>query len=264
MLSEDSGRTAGAEVVNFGPGSRSREEIRVIKEVPLTVFYNGKEVITLLTTPDHYRELGVGFLKSEGFLEEPGDLVGVTVDSEEGIVRVEGKTDSSLVDKLMEKRTITSGCGKGTTFYHAADALRVRSPGDGFVISLERLVDLVREINRRAMKQREAGGVHHAALASPDGSMIIMEDIGRHNAIDKIHGHCFLTGTATGDRFLMSTGRISSEILIKGGKMGVPMIVSLSRPTELALELADRLKITVVGNLRGRRGIIYKDFGRIE
>jgi len=262
-LADKKSRSCRVEVVRFTSEGRGPASVAAIREVPLTVFYNGREIITLLTTQDHFPELAVGFLKSEGFLEKPDDLIKVASDEEEGTVLVEGRTDSAMVEKLMEKRTITSGCGKGTTFYHAQDALQVRSPRGDFRITLDRLTELVMEINRTAMKRRVAGGVHHAALAGGDGAMIIMEDIGRHNAIDKIHGHCFLSGTATGDKFLMSTGRISSEILIKGGKMGIPLIVSLSKPTDLALELAERLKISVVGNLRGRQGIIYRDFGRI-
>lgn len=256
-------RSYPVKVERFTREGRSSASVAVIREVPLTVFYNGKEIITLLTTPDHFPELAVGFLKSEGFLDKPDDLIHLARDEEEGTVHIQGRTDSAMVEKLMEKRTITSGCGKGTTFYHALDALQIRSPREDFRITLDRLVNLVREINRTAMKRRVAGGVHHAALAGVEGAMIIMEDIGRHNAIDKINGHCFLSGTDTRDKFLMSTGRISSEILIKGGKMGVPLIVSLSKPTDLALELAGRMKISVVGNLRGRQGIIYQDFGRI-
>jgi FdhD protein len=262
-LADGLSRSHTVKVLRFTGEGRSAASLSVIREVPLTVFYNDKEIITLLTTPDHFPELAVGFLKSEGFLDNPEDLIQLALDEEEGTVHIQGRTDSAMVEKLMEKRTITSGCGKGTTFYHALDALQIRSPREGFRITLDRLMSLVKEINETAMKRRVAGGVHHAALAGGDGAMIIMEDIGRHNAIDKINGHCFLSGMDTRDKFLMSTGRISSEILIKGGKMGVPLIVSLSKPTDLALELAERLRISVVGNLRGSRGIIYKDFGRL-
>lgn len=242
----------------------SQETVPVIMEVPLTVYYNNKEIITLLTTPDHLAELAVGFFKSEGFIEKPADLIDVSVDEDKGAAFIKGGRDASFIAGLMEKRTVTSGCGKGTTFYHALDALQTKSPSGDFKIALEDVIELTKEINRIAMKNREAGGVHHAALAGPGGIEVIMEDIGRHNAIDKIQGYCFLKKIPASDKFLMTTGRISSEILIKAGKMGVPMIVSLSKPSLLALELAKRLKISVIGNLRGRSGYIYHDFGRIK
>lgn len=251
------------QAIRFHGTEREAAGVPVIREVPLTVYYNGLEIITLLSTPDHLRELAVGFLKSEGFLESREDLLGIEADEEKGSVLVKGKAEASLARSLMEKRTITSGCGKGTTFYHALDALQARPSRPGIIISLERLVELTGEINREAMKARVAGGVHHAALGDADGRITVREDIGRHNAIDKLQGFCFLEGVPTADKFLLSTGRISSEILIKAGKMGVPLIVSLSKPTTLALELAGRLRITVVGNLRGHQGFIYTNFGHL-
>ncbi len=263
MGSKAQERTALIAARRFAGGEISPVTLPVIREVPLTVFYNGREIITLLATPDHHLELAVGFLKSEGFLEQPADLLGHDLDEEKGMVRITGRASGDMVSRLMEKRTITSGCGKGTTFYHAVDALQVKAAGDGFAMRMEEVVDLVAGVNRTAMAGREAGGVHHAALAGREGVAVIMEDIGRHNAIDKIQGHCFLRGVATDDKFLMSTGRVSSEILIKAAKMGVPLVVSLSKASSLALELAERLRISVVGNVRGRQGLIYKDFGRL-
>ncbi len=263
-MADAGSRSAPVRAVRFNGSVHEPAEVRVIKEVPLTLTYNGREIITLLATPDHLDELAVGFLRSEGFLREPADLVRLEMDTGGGLARVEGRADAALVERLLEKRTVTSGCGKGTTFYHALDALAVSPAAAGFCIPLARVVELVAEINRAAAAGREAGGVHHAALAGPDGITVIREDIGRHNAIDKIHGYCFLRGIPTGDRFLMSTGRISSEILIKAAKLGVPLLVSLSKPSLLALELAERLGISVVGNVRGRQGFIYRDSGRLS
>ncbi len=250
-------------VKRFRGDAVTEELVAVTQEYPLTVFYNGLEVITLLATPEHLEELAIGFLKSEGFLERPEDLMEINLDEEKGTAAVKGRADSALARKLLEKRTITSGCGKGTTFYHALDALQVAPPGGVLALPLARIIGLTAEINRRAAEGRRAGGVHHAGLAGEEGVAVIREDIGRHNAIDKIQGFCFLNRLPTGENFLMSTGRVSSEILIKAAKLGVPMIVSLSKPSALALELAERLRITVVGNLKGKSGFIYKDYGRV-
>jgi FdhD protein len=261
---EQPSRSRLIEVRRFTGEGVTSAEVPVIREIPLTLFHNGREIITLLTTPGHLDELAVGFLRSEGFLSSPADLIGLEVDEEAGTARVEGRSDDAFVTRLMERRTITSGCGKGTTFYHATDALTALPAEDGARFRLGRVVELVAEVNRLAMSCREAGGVHHAALCSEEGVVIIREDVGRHNAIDKIQGHCFLSGTATRDKILVSTGRISSEILVKAAKMGVPLVVSLSKPSTLALELAERLRMTVVGNVRGRSGYVYLDFGRLD
>jgi FdhD protein len=257
-------RSVPVRVTRFDENGSAAVEVQVIREIPLTIIYNGREIITLLATPDHLDELAAGFLRSEGFLQEREDLVDLDIDEALGVARVQGRADAALVERLLEKRTVTSGCGKGTTFYHALDALSAAPAPAGFSIPLARVVELTAEINRLAATGKVAGGVHHAALAGAEEITVLREDIGRHNAIDKIQGHCLLHALPTAERFLMSTGRISSEILIKAAKLGVPLLVSLSKPSQLALELAERLRITVVGDLRGRHGFVYRDFGHLS
>jgi len=188
--------------------------------------------------------------------------VRLELDAAQGVVRVEGRGDAALVERLLEKRTITSGCGKGTTFYHALDAWPSPRPGglphppgpgggaDG-------------EINRQAAVGRTAGASTTRPWRMPGdhGAAGGHRPAQRHRQDPR---PLLPGGHPTGDRFLMSTGRISSEILIKAAKLGVPLLVSLSKPSELALELAGRLRITVVGDLRGRRGFIYRDFGHLS
>jgi FdhD protein len=251
------------QTTRYDDGAFVKEEAAIPAEAPLTIRYNGREIITLLSTPEHLDELAVGFLASEGFLENPEDLESVAVDDQAGFAEVTGRGAGEMVGRLMEKRTITSGCGKGTTFYHALDALRLAPPPEGVAFSLGGLAALASRISREAPLHKLAGGIHHAALTDDREVLLLREDIGRHNAVDKLKGRCFLDGRPTGSCCLILSGRVSSEMLIKAGKLGVPAVVSISRATSLAVDLARRLSITLVGNLRGRRGVVYHDPDRL-
>ena len=234
----------------------------VVREEPLTLYVNGREVVTLLTLGGHPEELAVGFLRAEGFLSRRGDLLGLR--AEEGAVRVEAAVDAALVERLLEKRTVTTGCGKGTTFYHPLDALRLRPlvPG-GPLFSPDGILGRMRELEGRSEVFRRTGGVHNASLAEEGRTLLFRTDIGRHNAVDMLGGRAFLDGMPLGRAALLTTGRVSSEILLKAAKMGVPVLVSRSAPTELALRLADELGLTVAGYARAGRMNVYTHFDRI-
>lgn len=251
------------QTTRYDDGVLAPEEAAVPAESPLTIRYNGREIITLLATPEHLDELAVGFLASEGFLERPGDLGSVAVDTAGGFADVTGRSAGEMVERLLEKRTVTSGCGKGTTFYHALDALRLAPPPEDVRFAMSDLAALAVRVAREAPLHRLAGGIHHAALTDGHDILLLREDLGRHNAVDKLKGRCFLDGRPTASCCLILSGRVSSEMLIKAGKLGVPVVVSISRATSLSIELARRLSITLVGNLKGRRGVIYHDPGRL-
>lgn len=250
--------------VKYREGSRREAEVPVVKEVPVTIYLNGKEIITLLACDDALEYLAAGFLKSEGLLDRREEIRSLTVDETRTSVRIDADRPYPLTEKLFEKRTVTSGCGKGTTFYHALDALQVKPVPDGPVVSPGQVRSLMTMLHTRSELYRTAGGVHNAALCDPEGIVIFRDDIGRHNAIDKIHGECFLENVPTAGRLLLTTGRVSSEILIKAGKLGVPILVSRSGPTSLALELAERTGITVIGRLIGGRMSVYSRPERLE
>ncbi len=245
-------------------GSLGDESVAVPNEIPVTINLNGREIITLLASDDALDYLAAGFLKAEGLVDRREDIRGIRIDPSRTIVDVEAEAADALAERLLERRTVTSGCGKGTTFYHALDALRAKPVGQGRKVTVAQVRGLVQKLHRSSRLYRAAGGVHNAALCDPRGIVIFRDDIGRHNAIDKIHGECFLKGIAVDDKLLVTTGRISSEILIKAGKMGVPILVSRSGPTGLALDLADRLGITVIGRARGAGLTVYSRPDRLE
>jgi len=251
------------DVIQIKGSDAQAEERAIVREVPLTVFLNGKELITLLTTGDANRELAVGFLLSEGFLSSKEDLKSIRVDDEAGTVEIELAGDLDLTEKLWGKRAVTSGCGKGATFYHVLDSIQAKKVSSDLTVMPEQVYALMKELNRLSDLYRETGGVHNSALADTQNIMVFRDDIGRHNAVDKIRGACFLENIPLQDKLLITTGRMSSEIVVKVAKMGVPILVSRSAPTSLALELADRIGLTLLGYVRGRKMTVYTGGQRV-
>lgn len=251
-------------VLNIRDGETGEEEKSVVLEVPLTIFVNGQELITLLTTGDANRELAIGFLLSEGFLRDRENVQSIREDRSAGTVDVSLSGDLNTIGKLWGKRTVTSGCGKGATFYHVLDSLEAKKVASDISVTPSEIFDLMRELNRMSELYRKTGGVHNSALANREKILIFRDDIGRHNAVDKIHGACFLENIPLGDKLLITTGRLSSEIVVKVAKMGVPVLVSRSAPTSLALDLAERVGLTVVGYVRGGGMTVYTGKERIE
>ncbi len=229
----------------------------VIAEKPFTLYLNGKEVVTLLCAGRHLDELAVGFFHAEGFINTPDDLMDVLVDETSGRVEVHTRNDTALVERLWSKRTITSGCGKGSSFYNAVDALLSKPVLSGFEVSFGHILDRVEDLNRMSETYRLTRGVHNTALATPDEIVLFRDDIGRHNAVDMIVGHLFLRHIPMHDKMLLTTGRLTSEIIIKAAKVGIPVLVSRNIGTSLAIELAGSLGITLIGFVRGRRLTVY-------
>jgi FdhD protein len=252
------------EVISVQGVTASPELRSVVREVPLTVSVNGNELITLLTTGDANRELAIGFLLSEGFLTRKEDLKSIRVDDKQGLVEVDLAGDIDLTEKLWGKRAVTSGCGKGATFYHILDSLQTKQVTSEVRVAPKQVYALMKELNRLSDLYKETGGVHNSALADGEKVLVFREDIGRHNAVDKIHGTCFLDNISTKNKLLITTGRLSSEIVVKVARMGVPVLVSRSAPTSLAIDLADRVGLTLIGYVRGEKMTVYTGKERIE
>ncbi len=250
--------SARKEITVIREGERRLTDDEVVVEAPLTIYINGRELVTLLCTPDKLESLALGFLRSEGLLNSLDDVAALRLRDDRGAVEVELKNKGGLLEKLYGRRTITSGCGKGTIFYSALDALR-SSPvrGDSVTLTAGEVHALMRELQERATLFKATGGVHAAALAGGGKILIFCEDIGRHNAVDKIIGECLRQGLAMEDKVLVCSGRLSSEILLKAAKLRLPMLISRAAPTTLSIELAQTLNITLVGFVRGRRMNIY-------
>ncbi len=245
-------------------GCLEQLEDLVTAEAPVTIFLNGSELVTLLCTPEKIDRLALGFLQSEGLISTIEELESIRVLEKEGLVEIELKNRADLAGKLYGKRTVTSGCGKGTVFFNVLDSLRSRPLEGRMTVKADRILDLVNSLQERALVFKQTGGVHSAALADREQLLYFYEDIGRHNAVDKIIGECLINGVATDDKVIVTSGRLSSEILLKAAKLKIQLLVSRSAPTSLSIELAETLNITLVGFARGRRMNVYSHPWRVE
>ncbi len=243
-------------------GRESIEDI-VVREFPVTIILNNEELVTMLCSPKNLDYLTVGFLFSEGLLESRDEIKNVLVDENRGIVRVNTIEEKDFDNDFMFKRMITSGCGRGASFYHAADAENREQIQSGTKISTGEVLTLMREFQQKSEIFRETGGVHSAALCDTKNILVFMEDIGRHNAIDKIFGKCMMGDIPTEGRIVVTSGRVSSEILLKVSRRNIPIIVSKSAPTNLGVRLAGELGMTLLGFARGKRVNAYTNDWRI-
>jgi len=241
----------------------SKIEDMVVKESPITIFLNDQELVTLLCSPTNLRYLVAGFLSSEGLIKSRGDIKEILVDDRRGVVRVQTEEDKEFATEFIFKRFITSGCGRGASFYSAADVQGQARIESQVAISALEVFSLVKEFQQYSTIYRITHGVHSAALCDVKSILVFADDIGRHNAIDKIFGQCLLEDIPTNDRIILTSGRISSEILLKVAKRNIPVIISKSAPTYLGVRLADDLGLTLIGFVRGKKMNAYTNDWRI-
>ena len=227
-------------------GGRFQEvKAEVVREQPLTVYVNGERFLTLLCSPFDLEPLVLGYLWMEKVIAGLDEVTGLSVSE------VDGRADVTLTRPvtLPTERILTSGCGGGITFRIDPRLFpRVRST---LKVKPEALAARLHDLLRDALHYHASRGIHGAALADADRVLLVAEDVGRHNAVDKLKGLALLRGLPTDDRILLSTGRVSSEMLLKAARMGVPLIASRTSPTEMAVALAEQLGITVAGYVRG-------------
>lgn len=245
-------RIKGEQIIN--------EEDILIIEYPFTIYLNDEEIITLLCSPKSLEELTLGFLYSEGFIDDISNVEKIQIDEEKGTSHVYVIERKSLAERLQGKRTITSGCGKGTLFYNVLDSFKSKKIEKSLDIKIDEIKSLVKVFNHKSELFLETGGVHSCALCSKSNILIFEEDIGRHNALDKILGRALMDNINLSDKLVLTSGRISSEMLIKVAKRGIPAIISRSAPTSLSVELARELNIMVIGFARGEKMNIYSSF----
>jgi len=237
----------------------SEVEDVVVREFPLTIIFNHQELVTLLCTPKDLKYLAIGFLSSEGLIENKKEIRKITLDNRRGVVRVETEGDKGVATEPLFKRIITSGGGRRAAFYSAADITNQARVESQIKISTGEVFALAKEFQHRSQVYRATGGVHSAALCDTKGILLFAEDIGRHNAIDKIFGECMLKDIPTDDRIIITSGRVSSEILLKIAKRNIPVLISKSAPTDIAVDLAASLSVTLIGFVRGRKMNVYTE-----
>jgi FdhD protein len=226
-------------------------QTRVIEERPLTIFLNRQEIVTAMTIGDYPEYLALGFLRNQGMLAAEEDVTAVDYDAELETVVVRTATETSYEDKL-KRKTRTSGCAVGTVFGDMMEGLdQVALPQTQLKTS--DLYALSNRINRTPSLYLEAGAIHGTVLCQGVRPLVYMEDVGRHNAVDKIAGWMFSEGASAGDKLLYTTGRLTSEMVIKTALMGIPALASRSGFTAWGVEIARQVGLTLIGRLRGQR-----------
>lgn len=250
-------------IVKYRNGQLAGEEDQIALEFPLTVVVNGEEFATIVCTPEYVDELVTGFLASEGVIRVNDDMKGMTIDEDRGFAYVELSSGGLPAKQFYAKRFIGSCCGKSRQFYFYNDAKTAKTIVGGITAKADDCLRLMKALHEQSLDFAATGGLHNAALATPNGIVAIRSDIGRHNALDKLYGYCLRQRVVMKDKLIVFSGRVSSEVLLKVAKMGVSILLSKSAPTTLALDLADELGITVVGFLRGREFNVYTHEHRI-
>ena len=229
-----------------------------MEEVPLTIYLNGQELITVLCSPGGESELITGFLVSEGIIAGPQEISSLNFSADRNMAWIEAKTSSPLADKLYLKRCLTACCGKGRIgFYYAGDARLQQYNDSRLALTIEEIQLYQEELDQKSVTFHATGGVHSGALGFGGALVCFREDIGRHNVFDRIYGYCLTNAIPTEDKALIFSGRVSSEIVLKIAKMRISILIARSAPTSLALGLAEELGITVVGFARGNRMNLY-------
>ncbi len=236
----------------------------VASELPIRIVLNNEPLVTLLCTPAELKELAVGFLLSEGILTERSSIRKLEVDEKDLAVRIEMDGIPQDLAGLFEKRTISSGCGKGITFTSYRSGADSRIEVQGQVLTSGKLRELLHAFRTISQLYLETGGVHSAALSDGKDILFFSEDIGRHNAVDKLIGRAFLQSVPVENKILITSGRVTSEIMTKAGRNRFPILVSRAAPSCMAVSYAEDMGITLVGFARGDRMNIYTWPNRIK
>lgn len=252
-------------VTRYNNGFFSTGEDKVIKEVPVKLILNSFEFSTMTCSPYDLKEMAVGFLYSEGLVQQAGDIKSITVDEDNTTIRVETTREAITEDNLV-KRLVTTSCSRGGPslyFFNSTKRVAPVSTNINLKITPEEIFYLSDKVERISPLFKTTGGTHSSAICTNEKIIYSFEDVGRHNATDKVLGRCLLDNINMSDKIMVFSGRVASEILIKIAKMGIPLIAARSAPTELAVKLAKEFGITIVGFVRTEKFTIYTHAHRV-
>ncbi len=237
--------------------------LRVVTEKPLTLFINSQEVVTMMTIGDHPEYLAVGYLINQNMLKDANEITAIDHDDDLGVIVVRTSVETSFEEK-MKKKVRTSGCAQGTIFGDVIDAFDEIKLNPGAKLKTSWLYALTKKINTMPSLYLSVGAIHGCVLCKGDQPLAYMEDVGRHNAVDKIAGWMAMNNISADDKIFYTTGRMTSEMIIKTVMMGIPILVSRSGFTAWGVELARKAGLTLVGRARGKRFIALSGAGRID
>lgn len=254
---------AEREVTTYKDGVFTKTKDHIIKEYVLTLYVNQQEFATFVCTPVHLQDFLYGFLASEGFIRSASQVEKINIDEEKGSAYIDLSTHPEREQNSFGKRWIGSCCGKSRLFYFENDMKTAKTIMKQQSFKAETCLHWMDRLQELSTEFKQTGGVHNAALCSEQGIELVRTDIGRHNALDKIFGAWLQAPFKLSDKALLFSGRVSSEVILKTAKIGVGLLISKSAPSELAIELAEELNITLIGFARHQRMNIYSHPNRV-
>jgi len=244
--------------------NESGEKIKlpVVKEIPLTIYLNKQEIVTAMTLGDMPDLLAVGYLLNQNMLKRDDIISGIDYDDELQVVVVRTNRKTNY-EKKMEKKIRTSGCAVGTVYGDIMDDFSSVNLDNKTKIKTSWIYNISKKVNTRPSLYLKAGALHGCVLCRNDSPLIYVEDVGRHNAVDKIAGWMFLNKEQANDKIFYTTGRLTSEMVIKTVQMGIPILISRSGFTESGVTLAKEAGLTLIGRAKGKRMIIANGINRV-
>ena len=258
------GNTKLTETVDVYDEKNVKKKIKVVEEKPLTIFLNDQEIITAMTIGDHPKYLALGFLFNQRIIKNKSDVGSVDYDEDLSlvVVRTTKKTNFEIKSK---KKIKTSGCAMGTIFEDVLDEFKkIKLPF--FEINSSNIFSLIKKINLTNSLYLEAGAIHGSVLCDTEKPLVYMEDVGRHNAVDKISGWIFDNNIDVNNKILYTTGRLTSEMVIKTVMMKIPVLISRSGFTAWGSRLAQQSNLTLLGRTKGNRFVCLngKEFSKFS
>ena len=240
------------ETINCINESGENIEIPVVKEIPLTIYLNKQEIVTAMTLGDMPDILAVGYLLNQNMLQRDDVISEIDYDEDLQVVIIRTKRTTNY-EKKMEKKIRTSGCAVGTVYGDIMDDFSSVNLNKDAKIKTSWIYTISKKVNTRPSLYLKAGALHGCVLCKNDSPIVYVEDVGRHNAVDKVSGFIVMEGIDPSDKFLYTTGRLTTEMVLKTVSMGIPLLVSRSGFTKSAVELARKFNLTMVGRFKGNR-----------
>ena len=263
LLSPDINNPDLTKIIKGYDQENKKIDVKVIKEKSLTIFLNNQEIVTLMTIGDHPKYLAIGYLLNQNMLKSKDKIKSIIYDEDLDtvIVKTNNKTN---YEKRLKKKITTSGCALGTVFgdiYEEIQKIKIKS---NIKIDHKWIYEISKKINLTPSLYLNAGAIHGCVIIKKNNPIIYMEDVGRHNAVDKIAGYMFLNKIISKDKIFYTTGRLTSEMIIKTVKMNIPILISRSGFTSWGVELAIKANLTLIGRAKGKRFTVLSGDHRIR
>ena len=240
-----------------------KTSLDVVVEQPLTLFLNSQEIVTMMTINDYPEFLAVGYLLNQNMISKADKIISIDYDSELNVVVVRTNKKSNF-EKKLKKKILTSGCAQGTVFGDIMESFEKKKLSDNQRLKVKWIYELSKSITLTPSLYLKAGAIHGCVLCEKKAPLIYMEDVGRHNAIDKIAGYMFLNKIEPNNKIFYTTGRLTSEMVIKSVIMQIPIVISRSGFTVWGVELARKANLTLIGRAKGKKFTILSGENRIE